>query len=100
MAEQRARIVTTPDVLGGEPRIEGRRIGVLQVHEQVKGRGSDPGAVASRYDLDVADVYRALAYYHENVAEMTAVRKRREAAIEDHRESALTPDERDTPTPE
>ncbi|WP_254544507.1 DUF433 domain-containing protein [Halomarina pelagica] len=78
MAQQSARIVTTPDVLGGEPRIAGRRIGVLFIYEQVEGRDLSARTVADRYDLDIADVYHALAYYHEHPREMSELRERRE----------------------
>ena len=77
------RIVATPDVLGGDPRIEGRRLSVFFIHEQVEGRGLDPQTVADRYDLDVAAVYRALAYYHENPEEMAEIQARREQRHED-----------------
>lgn len=90
MAQTSARIVTTPDVLGGEPRIEGRRISVRQIHEWVESAGRTPQSVADRYDLDVADVYRALTYYHDNPAEMQAVQRRRDRIIDSHREGAIT----------
>ncbi len=77
------RIVSTPDVLSGDPRIEGRRLSVFYIHEQVVGRGLDPQTVANRYDLDVAAVYRALAYYHENPEEMAEIQARRELRHED-----------------
>jgi len=78
MAQQRSRIVSTPDVLGGDPRIDGTRLGVHHVHELVEGRGLPAATVADRHDVDVADVYRALAYYHEHPEEMAAIRERRE----------------------
>ena len=77
MAQQSARIVTTPDVLGGDPRIDGTRLGVYRVHELVERRGLEPRTVADRFDVDVADVYRALAYYHEHPTEMAAISERR-----------------------
>ena len=76
--QEPVRIVSTPDVLGGDPRIDGRRISVFFVHAQVEDAGLDPQTVADRYDLDVADVYRALAYYHEHPDEMAAIQARRE----------------------
>lgn len=76
-----SRIVTTPDVLGGQPRIDGRRISVLFVHDRVEGRRLDPQTVADRHDLEVADVYRALAYYHEHPREMEEIRREREEAF-------------------
>lgn len=78
MAQTAARIVSDEEVMGGEPRIEGRRITVRQVAELVEDGGVDAKTVADRYDLDVADVYRALAYYHDHPDEMAAVRRRRE----------------------
>ena len=81
--QESGRIVSTPDVLGGDPRIEGRRLSVFFIHEQVEGRGLEPQTVADRYDLDVAAVYRALAYYHENPEEMAEIQARREQRHED-----------------
>jgi len=45
-----------------------------------------------RYDLDIADVSEALAYYHNNPAEMADVERRHERAGERaKRESSVTP---------
>jgi uncharacterized protein (DUF433 family) len=77
------RIVSTPDVLGGDPRIEGRRISVYFIHERVEGRGLSPQTVADRHDLDVADVYRALAYYHEHPQEMAEIQLRRQRHLDE-----------------
>ena len=85
-AGEEQRIVTTEGVLGGAPRIAGRRIGVLTIYEFVEGRGLDATTVADRFDLSVASVYRALAYYYENPREMETVRRARAAAVEDVRE--------------
>lgn len=76
-----ARIVSTPGVLDGEPRVEGRRVSVRVLHEQVEGRGRDPKIVATEYDLDVATVYRALAYYHEHPSEMAKIERERERLV-------------------
>ena len=75
-----------------EPHIRGRRIGVRQVYALVEERDEDPEAVADRYDLDVADVYHALAYYHDHPREMRDVEEEREDAIEDFRESIDRPE--------
>lgn len=80
--QKSARIVSTPDVLGGDARIEGRRISVYFIHQQVEGRGLSPQAVADRHDLDIADVYRALAYYHEHPQEMAEIERRRRRKID------------------
>jgi uncharacterized protein (DUF433 family) len=75
-----------------EPHIRGRRISVRQVYALVEERGENPEAVADRYDLDVADVYHALAYYHDHPREMREVAEERENAIGDFRESIDRPE--------
>ena len=93
MAQRAAGIVSEEGVLNGEPRIEGHRIGVLQVHEEVERGDVSPRAFADRYGLEVAAIYRALAYYHEHPAEMEAVRKRRRERVDDAREEAFAPED-------
>jgi len=78
--------------LMSEPHIHGRRVSVRQVYALVEKRGEDPEAVADRYDLDVADVYHALAYYHDHPREMRDVEKERDDAIADFRESIDRPE--------
>lgn len=82
MAQRAARIVRTEDVLHGEPRIEGRRIGVRQIRVLVEESGLPAAEVADRFDLRVADVYAALTYYHEHPDEMAAIEAERERRIE------------------
>jgi uncharacterized protein (DUF433 family) len=88
-----ARIVRTEDVLGGQPRIVGRRIGVLDIHEKIVGRGEAPETLATRLDLDLADVYRALTYYYDNPREMELARRKREAAVEEAQARIDRPDD-------
>ena len=78
--------------LMSEPHIRGRRVSVRQVYALVEERGEAPEAVADRYDLDVADVYHALAYYHDHPREMREVEQEREDAIADFRESIDRPE--------
>lgn len=92
MAQRSAKIVSD-EAMGGEPRIDGRRITVLQVRDLVEESGLEPATVADRYDLDVAAVYRALTYFHEHPSEMAQVREDREDTIEQHRERGLTPND-------
>jgi len=74
-----------------EPHLEDRRITVRFVEEQVEDRGLDPRTVADRYDLDVADVYRALTYYHDNPEEMRAIERQRRAAVEEYEHYTTDP---------
>ena len=95
MATQQYRIVPADDSdIHGEPHIEGSRITVRDVHARVEGRGLAPERVAERFDLDIADVYEALAYYHSNPTEMRRVEARHERAAAEARErSSITPPE-------
>lgn len=95
MATQEYRIVSGEESeIHDEPHIEGSRITVRDVYVRVEQRGLSPGRVAERYNLDIADVYEALAYYHNNPEEMQQVEKRHEQAGEEAKlRSSLTPPE-------
>lgn len=57
------RIVITPGISGGKPRINGHRITVQNIviwHDRL---GWSADEIASEYNLDLADIYAALAYY-------------------------------------
>jgi len=69
-----------------EPHVAGHRVSVRRIHALVEERGVEPHAVADRLGLDIADIYRALAYYHDNPGEMHDVETRREQRILDSRE--------------
>jgi uncharacterized protein (DUF433 family) len=63
-------IEITPGIAGGKPRISGHRITVQNIaiwHERL-GKSADE--IATDYDLTLADVYAALAYYFDHRAEI------------------------------
>lgn len=86
-----AKIVRTENVLGGDPRIEGTRIGVLHVYELVARGEHPPVDVADQLDLSLGEVYSALAYYHEHPDEMRSVRAEQKTAERTLRERSLSP---------
>jgi len=89
MAQQSKRIVRE---VHDEPHVEGRRITVRHIYGRVHERGLRPETVADRLNLDIADVYRALAYYHENPDEMAEIQREREEFFNQAREeSAISP---------
>lgn len=57
------RIVKTPGVCGGKPRIDGHRITVQNIAIWHDRLGWSADEIASEYDLELADIYAALAYY-------------------------------------
>jgi uncharacterized protein (DUF433 family) len=91
MAERESRRVAHD--LMSEPHIAGRRVSVRQVYALVEKRGVDPETVADRFDLDVADVYHALAYYHDHPREMGEVEAERDDAFETFQESIDRPED-------
>jgi uncharacterized protein (DUF433 family) len=63
-------IEVTPGIAGGKPRIAGHRITVQDIaiwHERL---GRSPDQIAAEYDLTLADVHAALAYYFDHRAEI------------------------------
>ena len=63
-------IELTPETAGGKPRIRGRRITVQNIalwHERL-GKSADE--IAADYDVTLADVYAALAYYFDHREEI------------------------------
>lgn len=73
------RIVTTPDVLHGKPRIEGTRVGVLQVGTAVRDQDCSVPEVAEMFGLDGEQVRGALDYYDEHPDLMETLRAQKEA---------------------
>ena len=63
-------IECTPGVCGGRPRIAGRRIRVQDVAIWHETLGLSPDEIAAQYELTIADVYAALAYYHDHFDEI------------------------------
>ena len=94
--------VEIPGIVSGEnssihdePHIEGSRITIRYIHTRVEERGLRPETVADRHNLEIADVYAALTYYHKNPEEMHAVEERRAGAAKEAAEQTtlIPPDE-------
>jgi uncharacterized protein (DUF433 family) len=65
-----AMLVRTPNVCGGRLRIGATRVTVLQISSLYK-RGESAEEIAQNFpQLNLGQVYAALAYYHENRAEV------------------------------
>jgi uncharacterized protein (DUF433 family) len=75
-------IEITPGVVGGKPRIAGRRITVQNIAIWHKRMGRSADEIASEYDLTLADVYAALAYYYDHRAEIEKAIKESEEFVE------------------
>lgn len=75
MTQPSARIVRK---VHDEPNIEGSQITIHFIKERDEGRGLNPDTVADPHHLDIAEVYRALADYHDHPEEMRMVEAERE----------------------
>jgi uncharacterized protein (DUF433 family) len=66
-AADRVRIVSTPGVCGGRPRIDGHRIRVEDVAIWHERMGMSPDEIVSGHpSITLAEVHAALAYYYDN----------------------------------
>ena len=86
-------VVSDEEVLGGEPRIEGTRVGVRHVAVRVVDAGRSPAYVADQLDVPLGAVYEALAYYYDNLDEIRAAERANARARDRVREDGLTPKE-------
>jgi len=59
-------IESSPGIAGGKPRVAGHRITVQDIaiwHERL---GRSPDEIAAEYDLTLAQIHAALAYYFDH----------------------------------
>src|SRR3954452_15186447 len=81
-------IVATPGTLGGKPRIAGRRIAVEHIAIWHDRLGKTVDEVCADYDLSLAEVHAALAYYYDHRAEIDKHIKETDAFVKALRASS------------
>jgi len=59
-------IETTPEIRGGRPRIADARITVADIALMYLRLGESLEEIAGKYDLPLAAVYAAMAYYYDH----------------------------------
>jgi uncharacterized protein (DUF433 family) len=79
-------IVVTPGVLGGKPRVAGRRISVQDVAIWHERMGKSVDEIATEYGLTLGEVYAALSYYHDHREEIDASIRMGAAFVEELRQ--------------
>ena len=83
------RIVKTPDVLHGNPRIEGTRIGVFKLGVMAREQDYSIADVLDEHpSLDHEQVEAALEYYDEHPGLMETLRAQKQARRQDIREQS------------
>jgi uncharacterized protein (DUF433 family) len=65
-----SHIEVTLGVAGGKPRIAGHRITVQDIAVWHERLGLSADEIATEYDLSLADIYAALAYYYDHREEI------------------------------
>lgn len=88
MSEQMRGIVTE---IEDEPHIEGRRLTVRRIGALAEKRGLRPETIAERFDLTLAEVHNALAFYYEHADLMEELETTRRSRIDTSREQSLDP---------
>ncbi|MEF8825243.1 MAG: DUF433 domain-containing protein [Halapricum sp.] len=83
------RIVKTPEVLHGKPRIEGTRIGVFKIGVMAREQDYSIEDILDEHpSLDREEVDAALAYYDEHPELMETLRAQKRARSQDIREQS------------
>jgi uncharacterized protein (DUF433 family) len=80
-----AHIEITPGTCGGKPRIAGRRIRVQDIAIWHEWMGMSVDEIASGYQLTLADVHAALAYYFDHREEVDQAIRDTDAFVEEMR---------------
>ena len=78
-------IEITPNVASGKPRITGHRITVQNIviwHEWMRLSADE---IAAEYNLELSDVYAALAYYYDHREQINECIRTDEAFVEELR---------------
>ena len=81
-------IEITPGIAGGKPRIAGHRITVRNIVIWYDRLGKSADEIATDYNLDLADVHAALAYYFDHRTEIDKSIDESESFLETMRANA------------
>jgi len=86
-------VVKTEGTLGGEPRLEGRRVSIMQIAKMIIDSGKSPENVADQLNLGLDEVHEALAYYYRHPDEMKEIRERHRELEEELKEKSNSPEQ-------
>jgi uncharacterized protein (DUF433 family) len=75
-------IEKTPGVLGGKPRIAGKRIGVATLVDLHLNQSTPVDEIIERLPVTPSEVYAALAYYYDHQSEIDAILAEEDALIQ------------------
>ncbi|MBN2383646.1 DUF433 domain-containing protein [bacterium] len=78
-------IDTSPGVIGGKPRITGRRIAVQDIVIWHELMGISVDEIASEYNLTLGNIYAALAWYHDHKDEIDLSLKKSDKFVKSYK---------------
>lgn len=85
------KIVRTPDVLHGKPRIEGTRVGVYTLGTAADGGATVEDLLDEYPNLDRAEIEAALDYYESHEELMGYIRMQKQARRKELAEQSRAP---------
>ena len=86
------RVVKTPDILHGRPRIEGTRVGVFTLGAAVREHDESVDNLSEEYpDLDGEEIEVALNYYDDHPELMDYIRTQKRSRKQDVLERSRAP---------
>ena len=88
IVDETGMVCSTRDVLGGQPRIKGTRIGVLNVRHWRFEEGLSVEEISDNYDLEPEKVEAAIRYIEDNPEEIKRIKRENEISERASRELA------------
>jgi uncharacterized protein (DUF433 family) len=87
----------TPGIVGGKPRIAGHRITVKNIVIWYDRMGKSADEIATEYNLDLAAIHAALAYYFDHRIEIDKAIEESEIFLKSIRKKAISKLDRNIP---
>ena len=84
-------IKITTDICFGKPRIVGTRITVADIALMYLSMGQSLEEIAGKYNLSLASVHTAMAYYYDHREEIEDRRNQEDALVEKLQKDYLSP---------
>ena len=82
-------IVTNPDIRGGRPCITGTGLRVTDIVMATIFHNRTPGEIASDYEIALAEVHAALAYYYQHKTDIDEDIRQQIATAREYKEKRV-----------
>lgn len=82
-------IESNPNIRNGRPTLKGRTLTVEDIAIVMIYHQQDADGIAQWFDISLAEVHAALAYYYQNQAELDASMEARRRLAEEYKEKRI-----------